>query len=379
METGSIAENYNNFFEAGLSGRYIPLSRIEPLFGKHKKVIALDKIGSSVGGLDIHKFKIGHGKKKILMWSQMHGNESTTTKAVFDLLNFFDSDSDLSASILNECEIHIIPILNPDGAMAYTRINKNEVDLNRDAQDLSQPESRVLRSAFEEIKPDYCFNLHDQRTIFNVGKTDKPATVSFLSPAEDQERTVTSTRKKSMELIADMNNMLQQMIPGQVGRYDDSFNINCVGDTFQSMGVPTILFEAGHFPGDYKRERTREYIFYALVEALNSISHRKINGENSENYFDIPENDKLFCDIILRDFPVVRAEKMEKVDVGILFKEKRSGENILFEPYVEKVGSLHYLYAHKEFIRCDRLISPLKESDLDTKWLEDNLRIFQEN
>ena len=48
--------------------------------------------------------------------------------------------------ILKACTLYIIPILNPDGAKAYTRLNANEVDLNRDAQDLSQPESKVLRA-----------------------------------------------------------------------------------------------------------------------------------------------------------------------------------------------------------------------------------------
>ena len=58
-----------------------------------------------------------------------------------------------------------------------------------------------------------------------------------------------------MEVIIKMNNVLQNVIPNQVGIYDDSFNINCVGDSFQSKGVPTILFEAGHYKNDYSREK----------------------------------------------------------------------------------------------------------------------------
>ena len=59
-------------------------------------------------------------------------------------------------------------MLNPDGATLYTRANANAVDLNRDSQDLTQPARRVLRATFERFKPDYCFNLHDQRTIFGT-------------------------------------------------------------------------------------------------------------------------------------------------------------------------------------------------------------------
>jgi hypothetical protein len=39
--------------------------------------------------------------------------------------------------------------------------------------------------------------------------------------------------------------VLQRYIPGQIGRFDDSFNL--VLEYFQAMGVPTLLFEAGHF------------------------------------------------------------------------------------------------------------------------------------
>jgi murein tripeptide amidase MpaA len=67
-------------------------------------------------------------------------------------------------------------MLNPDGADMYTRLNANEVDLNRDSQNLTQPESKVLREIFDLFQPHYCFNLHDQRTIL---RPVKPATVSF--------------------------------------------------------------------------------------------------------------------------------------------------------------------------------------------------------
>jgi len=115
--------------------------------------------------IPIYKFQTGTGKIKILLWSQMHGNESTTTKALIDFLNLLNGDSDLAKKLLEKFTFCCIPMLNPDGAKLYTRENANKVDLNRDSKDLSQPESRVLRETFEHFEPDFCFNLHDQRTI----------------------------------------------------------------------------------------------------------------------------------------------------------------------------------------------------------------------
>ncbi|MBN8120072.1 DUF2817 domain-containing protein, partial [Vibrio vulnificus] len=82
----------------------------------------------------------GEGPTKIFMWSQMHGNESTTTKAVIDLLNLLNDEKEsFIADWKKRFTFLIVPILNPDGAHYYTRVNANQVDLNRDSINLTQP------------------------------------------------------------------------------------------------------------------------------------------------------------------------------------------------------------------------------------------------
>ncbi len=260
-----------------------------------------------------------------------------------------DSGYALVEKILERCTIKIIPILNPDGAIAYTRVNANQIDLNRDAQDQSQPESKLLRKLFDHFQPNYAFNLHDQRTIFNVGETPKPATVSFLAPAHDAERSISETRDLSMRLIVAMNDMLNHMIPGQVGRFDDSFNSNCVGDCFQMLNTPTILFEAGHFPDDYEREKTREYIFWSLYKALEVISTNISHISDSKDYFDIPENNKLFFDILIKDAEVLSTKYGKGISVGILYKEILHNGKIEFEPYIAETGNLEGYFGHKTY------------------------------
>lgn len=44
-----------------------------------------------------------------------------------------------------------------------------------------------------------------------------------------------------MSLIAGIVKDLKDELGERIGRYDDGFNINCAGDTFQSLGTPTIL------------------------------------------------------------------------------------------------------------------------------------------
>lgn len=329
-----------------LYDRYITNSDIKPILKELSKTHKVSEIGKSVMNQSIYAIEIGTGKKRILMWSQMHGNESTTTKAIFDLLNTLQNDA--FKYILKECSFYIIPILNPDGASSYTRLNANNKDLNRDAQNLSQPESLVLKKAFDSFKPNYCFNLHGQRTIFSAGSTNNPATVSFLSPAQDDVRSITPTRKIAMELIVKMNETMQKFIPNQIGRYDDSFNINCVGDTFQNLNVPTVLFEAGHYKEDYEREKTREYIYVALLTGLDYLASNEVTGNFYNDYLKIPENKKLFFDIIIRNCRLSKDDNSSINDIGILYKEELCNKKVVFVSNVEKISNLKDFYGHKE-------------------------------
>ena len=279
------------------SDRYLPPHKVNPFLNQLKKPFELLRLGTSVNDLPIYGLRIGRGSKKILMWSQMHGNESTTTRAILEIIDDFRAGN--GGNLLESLTLFIIPQLNPDGALAYTRLNANEVDLNRDAIELTQPESRVLRAVFEDFKPHYCFNLHGQRTIFAAGKNGKPATLSFLSPAADPERTVTAARLKAMQLIVAINSRLQSNLPDQIGRYDDTFNINCVGDFFTSKYVPTVLFEAGHYPEDYDRNTTLKFIQKSILIALESIVKEDFLDFTLEEYQKIPQNSKDYIDIIV--------------------------------------------------------------------------------
>ncbi len=340
---------HHQFKENSLFGRYITLQDIEPLLTKYPAEI----IGKSVQGKPIYKYTIGTGAIKVFMWSQMHGNESTTTKAVFDFFNLINSSNELGQRLLKEFTFCFLPMVNPDGAELYTRENANKVDLNRDSIDLSQPESQLLRLTFNEFQPDYCFNLHDQRTIFGAGTAGNVATVSFLAPSFNENRDINEVRSKAMEIIVAMNDELQKHITDQVGRFDDSFNANCIGDQFTLLGVPTILFEAGHYPNDYYREYTRKMIFIALISGLQHIYEIDIVGDKNANYFEITKNNISFYDFLYKNVKINYDNKEIITNFAAQYKEELVDGKIQLNAYVAEIGDLkgkfgHYQYnAHK--------------------------------
>jgi hypothetical protein len=345
----NLEQLFSQYNEETIHGRYITLDSIEPLLQKLNTNNQLKIIGKSVLGKSIYSYQIGEGKTKIFLWSQMHGNESTTTKALFDFLNVLQSGSELAQKLLSTFTFFSIPMLNPDGAALYTRENANKVDLNRDSQDLTQPESNLLRAIFESFKPDFCFNLHDQRTIFGVSDTGKPATLSFLAPSYNEEREINESRLKAINLIASINEVLQEYLPGQIGRFDDSFNINCIGDTFQYLGVPTLLFEAGHFANDYEREETRKYVFMALISSFKILSENVIVSNGIDKYLNIPQNKVVFYDFMYKNIKI-NYDGIEIItNFAAQYKEELIENQICFNAYVSQIGNLDDYFGHFEY------------------------------
>ncbi len=341
-----ITSWYKSNFDSRIKGRYLNLSMLLSVLENYENVLHISSLGLSEEGREIPLIEFGNGRKKVLAWSQMHGNESTTTKAILDFLKFVTKPELFStevSNLLNKYTFYIVPMLNPDGAEKYARLNANEIDLNRDAQERSQLESKALRKLFDTIQPHLCLNLHDQRSMYGF-KSGLPATVSFLSPASDLNRTITPQREVAMKLIANMDSCLQEFIPNQVGRYDDSFNSNCVGDSFSMLGVPTILFEAGHYNQDYKREKTREFIFYAFLSLFGVIESS--NKPDIEDYNNIPENETNFCDILLHNY---KMDNDEIVSIAVQYREVKEGLTIHFVPEISTIGNLTELYGHKTF------------------------------
>lgn len=373
----NLWEHYQSFKNELFSKRYLSLEKIEQVLKQLPSSFLLKTEGYSRDNRAIHSVSFGEGKTKILMWSQMHGNEATTTKAVFDLFKTFEliGEKSFLKEISLNCTIKIIPVLNPDGARAYTRQNANKVDLNRDAKDLSQPESKLLSAVFDDFNPDFCFNLHDQRSIYSAGNFNRSAVVSFLSPSFNKEKTIHHTREISMQLLAEINCYLQTHIPDQIGRYDDSFNDNCVGDKFQSLDVPTVLFEAGQFALDYQREETRKLIYIGLMKALESILTKNYRSLSLEKYNEIPENKKLFFDSIIRNVRIAGLV----CDVGIQYEERLKNEEIIFVPFIEKIGDLSLFYGHNEFKGNNKLLT-VNSAEFVEKGVEiKNLKVGNED
>ncbi|NCQ17952.1 MAG: peptidase M14, partial [Ignavibacteria bacterium] len=279
----SFAQNlyntYESYREPSLNSRRITHANILPLIEKlhHNSKFVVHKLGESVEKRELFLIKIGTGKTKIFLWSQMHGDESTATMALFDIFNFFSANDYLNESrerILRETTLYFLPMVNPDGAEVFQRRNILEIDLNRDASRLVTPEAILLMNTFDSLDADFGFNLHDQSTRYSVGKNYKQATISFLAPAFNDKKEMNEKRERAVKLIGRMTEVLQQFIPGHIAKYSDDYEPRAFGDTFQKKGTSTILIESGGWKDDVEKQFIRKINFIGMLSAFNSIAEK---------------------------------------------------------------------------------------------------------
>jgi hypothetical protein len=344
-------KDYGAYIEQDFRYRWLRQDHLYHKLTKYEGLpcYSIKTIGKSAEGREVKKITWGNGPVKLLCWSQMHGNEPTATMAIIDILNFLSANDVLNEyrqQLAQELTVAFIPMLNPDGAETFNRRNSLGIDPNRDALAQQTAEIQNLFKAVDDLKPQWCFNLHDQRNIFSAGSAANTATISFLAASADIEKKLTQTRKLSMSLIGLMHQAITKMLPHHVGRYTDEYYHRALGEHFHKNDIPCVLVESGAYPGDPMRDMARKANFIALIKAFEAIAFKQVNHQDTKAYFNIPENEMAMLDIIVRDCQIEGDSGLTTVDLGLLVEEKPNFKTHQLENHfiLHDIGDLQFQY-----------------------------------
>lgn len=156
----------------GCAKQIEPMQSAPPLTS-HESVTTL---GTSVEGrpLELHTFN-GSVPRPVLIFAAIHGDEGTTAYCTEKLIETLRA----TPSVLGGMPVAIVPVANPDGLAARTRVNARGVDLNRNfpasnfaapptgrprnnpgLAPASEPETRVLIRLIETLNPRRICTIH---------------------------------------------------------------------------------------------------------------------------------------------------------------------------------------------------------------------------
>ena len=364
-----LMNDYEKYLESSLTHRRFKHKHIAALIEKlPDHGFQVQEMGKSYQGRPIYLVSIGKGEKSVLLWSQMHGDEATATMALFDIFNYISQqEPETIQLLLDRVTLHFIPMLNPDGAEVFQRRTSQGIDMNRDALRLECPESQLLKKVRDQLNPDFGFNLHDQSTYYTVGTTEKPATISFLAPAYNEQKDINEKRGDAMKVIAVMNDALQQVIPGQVGKYDDTHEPRAFGDNIQKWGTRTILVESGGYAQDPEKQYIRKLNFMSILVAFDAIASGNYQEEDIDKYWQIPMNRRNLNDLLIRDVSIQdpaegSRDRSYTVDLAIQREEHdiKGAAPLSYTGQIEDLGDLSTQFGYQEITEEGLVFAPGK-------------------
>jgi hypothetical protein len=316
-------------------------------------LFGLEVIGHSVEGRALYHLSLGSGARHVLLWSQMHGDEPTATTALLDFLEYVRThrEEPWVARMLSELTLHAVPLLNPDGAERFQRRNAQGIDINRDALALQTPEARALKGLRDRLQPFIGFNLHNQGWRHAVGRTGRPASISVLAAAFDEARSDNPGRVLAKKVCAVIRDTVETLAPGQVGRYDDSFEVRAFGDNMTRWGTPSVLIETGAWTSLEPDAPLVRLNFVALATALDALASGKAAEADVARYESIPENNSSgLVYLLVKDVGLFNADGGHyTADLGIAVSREVRGKGGALQVFsvgrVEELGDLRTLGA----------------------------------
>jgi hypothetical protein len=340
-----------------ISSRYRVAALTQRRFTQAEMVAVLDpilrspllrttEIGHSIQGRPIRAITFGTGPTTVLLWSQMHGDESTATMALADLLTWLTQSTpvhpELRDRIAKSLTVVLVPMLNPDGAELFQRENAIGVDINRDAARLATPEARALKALRDSIRPQFGFNLHDQGARILTSRSGKQVGIALLAPPMNDAGDYSGARANARLVASGLVSIVEREIPGRVAKYEEKFNPRAFGDLFQSWGTSTVLIESGALPDDPQKQKLREINVIAILSALEAIASERYRSADPHVYDALSLNDRTAVDVLVRGALVVLpGVEPLRVDLAINYDDALNK----LRPRVREIGDLSLVVA----------------------------------
>jgi hypothetical protein len=357
-------------------------SRLQEVRRAAPDLFSLEEIGQSVERRSINHLWFGRGPFPVLLWSQMHGDEPTATAALFDLFEYVrrHRTEPVVGRMLDALTIHVVPMLNPDGAERYQRRNAQGIDINRDALMLQTPEGRALKALRDRVNPRFGFNLHNQNWRTSVGHSGKTATISLLSVAYDEARSENEGRLLTKRTAGLVRDAVETFAPGHVAKYDDSFEPRAFGDNITKWGTPVLLIETGApgslpppAPGGGGHAEIDTHLvrlnFVALVTALDALASGRAREADPKRYDSLPMNASGALYQLIRRATVIPGTGVAPftADIGIagqrIVRTVNGKRTVLMQTRIEEFGDLSTFGAMEVIDGAGLTVAPAFDPD----------------
>ncbi|MCB0745738.1 MAG: peptidase M14, partial [Ignavibacteriae bacterium] len=135
----------------------------------------------------------------------------------------------------------------------------------------------------------------------------------------------------------------------------------------------SILIESGGWKNDEEKQFIRKLNFISILTGLNSIANKIYENADINVYHNIPFNDNLLFDLLLRNLSVKHKNKNYTVDVGINRIEEYTKDQTqnYYVGKIEDWGDLSIFYGYDELDLSGYEIKPSKIYNIELNKLNE--------
>jgi hypothetical protein len=217
-----------------------------------------------------------------------HGNEPASVDSAYLMVRHFARGIPEEIDpILDNINLAILVMVNPDGRDNNTRGNSNGTDLNRDHMKLLEPEGKAMHLAFNNLHPSVTVDMHEfggiGTVIFQVAAPQNPATHhDVLLASYNLESVVLDSISDEWGLGSVTN------YPPTTSSQDSSIHRN----HFAVHGSTSLLFESAVSEEYSERVKLQTWAALAVIDEVANDPDYYLEARQSS---DEEENDFVYA------------------------------------------------------------------------------------
>jgi predicted deacylase len=232
-------------------------------YGGRTTCHTIGTIGTSAQGRAINAYYFGSGATTIIYTGAIHGSESSTKS----LMDRWIQDLEAKArTIPAHLTVVVVPTVNPDGYARGSRVNANNVDLNRNfatsdwqkdittvnnqpfpggggASAMSEPETKTIAALAQRLHPKVILSYHSIGSMVAANQSGASTGLAAVYAQLSGYRNIT-------------------------GQSDSNFEYSISGtadDWYAQMGIPSVLVELGSH--SYHQFERNQSAMWAMINA----------------------------------------------------------------------------------------------------------------
>ena len=247
---------------------------------KSPRVTNFTEIGYSINGQPLLLLEFGDYDPSIptvYFVAAQHGHEPASVDSAYLMVRHFARGIPEEIDpILDEINLAILVMVNPDGRDNGTRGNANGTDLNRDHMKLLEPEGKAMHRAFDSVHPSVTVDMHEfggaGTVIFQVAAPQNPAAHhDILFASYNLETAVIDSISEEWGIGSVTN------YPPTTSSQDSSIHRN----HFAVHGSTSLLFESAVSEEYSERVRLQAWAALAVIDEVT---------ENPDYYLEARES-----------------------------------------------------------------------------------------